>query len=173
MRRRRFLQESLLVGVAGFAGCTDSTEPTGRRNSLLSIFPMVEKSGETWNLTAEVRNQVPNVAGYSNVRIVAFSDHGTQICQKPVGDLPRTGDDVKVVSLKCNRFPAIVSSISDNAPCNGNELEIVYWVGNRKQRTTTSTGTILWKTTLRRCDETLPPERVLEKMDPDGTETSE
>lgn len=53
----------------------------------------------------------------------------------------------------------------DTTPCEGAKINIVYWIGPETDREAAMDGRQLpWENTDRRCDEPIPPQRVMDRI---------
>lgn len=161
--RRAVIQVVWVGAMTAFPGC--GTPEDGDRSATLRIFPEVERSESGWQMTVKVENDTNHVASIHDVTMVAFDDQGNEVCRRSMGDFPRGAPYERTETVSCERFPAIVTATAEETPCDGANIEIVYWTGSPDQRgEDIPRGEFVWDYTFRKCDEPLPPQRVLDKV---------
>jgi len=108
--------------------------------------------------TLELRTEVAPVTGsIPDVTLIAYTEQGAVACERTVGQVE--GGDF---TLACTAFPAIISARSE-LDCEDVIIDILYWTGTDEQqeRPIPVESEIPYQTTERECDESLPPERLL------------
>lgn len=167
MKRRAVLRQGIGCLLLGVAGCT--SEPWSGDDDVdpvLTISPQISETGGSWELTARVENDYNWDVEIHNITVIAFNETGTEVCRADAGDLGHS----RTVTLTCGTFPTIITATADESPCDGAKIDIYYWVGSDEERGSPN-DISLWETTHRRCDESLPPKRVLEKVNATDEET--
>ena len=165
MNRRlftRFLCGSMSVL---YAGCSGQLKGNGEISPRLDIFAVVERTDSGWKLTVRARNTLDWDVSLHDVTILAFSDTGEEVCQAYVGDLIKLEEPDRTVTANCSAFPAIITGDAEESPCDGAKIEIIYWIGSDEQRHSDVPNDVkLWEDTYRKCNEPVPPDRVLEQV---------
>lgn len=129
----------------------------------MNIFPEVQKDPDGWLLEAKVVNVHDWHTSFHDVQILAFTANGRKVCQVLVGDL---SGHKRIVETTCVQFPSIIMATAKETPCENAHIPVVRWAGTEDQQTRTFTsGERLWKSTLRKCNEKVPPERILDKFE--------
>ena len=164
--RRRILQLCLVGSIAGVSGCNiNISRGDGDRSDsgpVLDIFPEIAKTESAWQMTVQIRNSTDNDFSIHGVTVIAFSEQGEEVCRSHMGDFPQGGRFEGTETIDCEEFPAIVTATAEETPCDGGNIQIVYWTGTDDQRgEEIPDGTFVWDTTFRECEENLPPERVI------------
>jgi len=162
MRRRSLLRAgcvALTVAVPGCGNRAGSNPP----NELLIRFPEVIPTDSKWQL--RVTTDVTRAITIEDVTIVAYSETGRLAGEKEVGDLDIGVDDHR---LECSRFPAIISARTAT-PCERVMVHILHWIGTDEQKQLqipeqVSTDATLYESTIRKCDESLPPTRLVSQL---------
>ena len=166
MDRRSFVRFCCGASVAVVAGCNGNAIDSDEINPQLDFFVQVERTDTGWELTVRVRNTYDRDVSIHDITLLAFSATGEEVCREEIGDLTRQDPPDRTVSLTCESFPAIVSGTAAETPCDGANIQITYWVGDPEQvELSGENETILWESTYRECNEPLPPERVIEKVE--------
>lgn len=164
MDRRTLIQSCGGLPVL-LAGCVESVpDNTGESTLELVIYPEISSSDDGWTLVAKVRNVHDWQGSFHDVTLLAFSDTGDEVCRKQIGDMLETDESSRQeVTVTCETFPAILTATAAESPCEGAEIEILYWSGTDEQRRADLDNDVTaWESTDRNCDEPIPPERVLE-----------
>lgn len=167
MKRRDVLSIGA-VGLGALAGCG------GRRRSendeihpLLKLYPTLGRENGDWSVKVRAKNTRVQDAPIHEVTVLAFKDTGEELCRNHVGDLDSLGSNERTVHLSCEAFPAIITAIAEESPCDGARISLLYYVGDREARKAGKVNDAsLWEQTRRQCNEELPPERVLENVSP-------
>ena len=172
--RRRILQLCLVGSSAGVSGCNINISrgdgDQGDPGPVLDIFPKIVKTESAWQMTVQVRNSTDNDFSIHDVTVIAFSEQGEEVCRVEMGDFPQGGRFEGTETIDCEEFPAIVTATAEEAPCEGANIQILYWTGTDEQRgKEVPDGTFVWGTTFRECEEDLPPDRVIANV---GTSAS-
>jgi len=157
MNRRKFIQSCFAGSIVVLAGCGDnpSDGPVTKRLELRNPRAVHREDG--WKL--QIETIVPRAYTISNVTLVAYSGNGELVCEKSLGDVDITAGEQEMI---CRGFPAIISARSAE-DCNNTDIQIRYWVGSEREKTQTVGQTVqmAWDQTIRKCDEELPPQRLL------------
>lgn len=169
MKRRYFLQMSAFGFTVGLPGCQRFTDAdpttTESYNQIMAIFPKVKKVSDGWSLEAQVVNEYPQHTSFHDIQLLAYTADGSKICEAKVGDLLKPTGDAETVETTCSEFPAIITATARESPCEKALIPVDYWVGTDAQKTTTlASDEIVWKDTYRKCDEELPPQRILDEF---------
>lgn len=165
MDRRTLLQVLTPGVITTIAGCNQNRNENDELEPKLDIFAEIEKVDSQWELTARVRNTYDWDTSIHDVTLVAFSENGEEVCQTHVGDFLRTEGPDRTVTVTCDRFPAIITATAEESPCDGAQIEILYWIGSDEQRGADLPNDVkVWGDTYRECNEPIPPERVLENV---------
>lgn len=144
------------------SGCNGGQNESDDLSPILTLSVQVEQKDSGWELMASVRNDHNWYVAFHDVTLVAFSDAGDEVCRSIVGDFPKNGTASQSVTVTCDAFPAILSATAEESPCDGARIEIQYWVGTAEQRRAElSNDEVVWESTYQKCDEPLPPSRVL------------
>lgn len=161
--RRRLIRCCAGSLVLGMAGCLRFRD--GKPSPSVTLSPTVENTSSEWQLDVTIRS--PDDSSLHDVTVVAFDVHGDEVCRTHVGDFLHHGRFRTTTTLLCDDFPAIVTALAEESPCDGAIIQLTYWVDRENG------GPIRWDNTNRECDEELPPDRVLEKVaDPPVRRTS-
>ena len=165
MNRRTFLGFCGTGFTVGVAGCGVSPNVIGDEpDPRVDFYLRVDRVDDEWLLKARVRSH--DDTSIDGVTLIAFSDQGEEVCRTQVGDFEAYQVVEHTVEITCKTFPAIVSGTAAETPCDGANIQITYWVGDPEQvELSGENETILWESTYRECDEPLPPERVIEKVE--------
>ena len=162
--RRNFLKFCVLGVSSAATGCSINIggRNNGERNPTLRLFPDPEQIEGEWQMNVRVRHTSDNVASIHDVTVMAFSKKGEEVCRVDVGDFPQGGRFEATESVDCEAFPAIITATAEETPCDGANIQIVYWTGTDEQRgEEIPDGIFVWGSTFRECDEPLPPDRVI------------
>ena len=167
MKRRVVLVGIALVGVS-HAGCSVTSPPRDNPDRL-ALYPTVSETPTTWELTVEVRNVNDWDRGFRDVTVLGYDETGQRVCTAEVGDLDGDSGRRPTVTASCSSFPAIVTATAAQSPCDEDiAVEILYWVGTAEQRgTDPNENEIVWKSTVQQCNESLPPNRVIQNVTAD------
>lgn len=174
--RRSVLQFGALSAVTGVAGCSINvnTPGNGDRNPTLRVYPGVEQKGDSWKMNLRVRHKSDNIASIHDVTVVAFGEHGQETCYIEVGDFPQGGRYEVDETVPCDSFPAIVTAIAEESPCDGANIRMLYYTSKKDPATVDDlTNHSLWEGRWRECDEDLPPEHVVEEVRQSGAAMDE
>ncbi len=150
------------------AGCgTPNPNPV---YPLVKLFARTERDSSDWLLRVRVRNaRVPD-APIHDVTVVAYNDTGTEVCRKQAGDLSTIETNERIMHLTCDGFPAIITATAEESPCDGANIQILYWIGTDEQRGADLPPDVkVWESYYRECGESLPPERALENVNVSNT----
>lgn len=171
MKRRTLFRIVASGFAASLAGCNGNLTSNNEPVPVLDILSVsLQRIDSQWELTASVRNTHNWHVSIHGVTLVAFSDTGEEVCRQQVGDLLEMESSEQTVTVTCDEFPAIITAIADESPCDGARIEIQYWIGSDEQRgAELPDDTHVWDSVRRQCDEPLPPERVLENVTQSGT----
>jgi hypothetical protein len=126
----------------------------------------VERQSPTdfgWTLEL-ITDVVPVTGAISEVTLVAYSEQGTVVCERAVGELE---GGINSYQLECSGFPVIISAETD-ADCY--EVATLYWVGTDQQQqqaipSEITEDVILWETTERECGEPVPVDRLVRTVE--------
>lgn len=156
----RILGTGAIVALAGCHGNRgDEPSPT------LRLSPSLELTETGWRVTVRVRHKTDSVASIHDVTVLGFSDHGESVCQVNVGDFTSPGEFEATESVTCEDFPAIITATARESPCDGAQIELLYYVGGDEQRDSGSVNDgSLWEGNYRKCDEEVPPEHVVSNV---------
>ena len=169
MKRRTLLRFCGSGTIVALGGCNAGQKESNDPSPILTLSAQVERKGGGWELTVSVRNDHNWYIAFHDVTLVAFTDDGDEVCSSFVGDFPKNGAASRSVTVSCDAFPAILSATATESPCDGAKIEIQYWVGETEQRgAELSNDEIVWDSTYRKCDEALPPRRVLRNVSASG-----
>lgn len=155
--RRSVLQLLSTGAIVGFAGCIVDFQRDRERHPRLRISPNVDQTETGWQMEVRVKHTSDTVTSIHDVTVIAFDNHGREVCQLNAGDFPRGGRHEATETTDCDDFPAIVTATAEESPCDGANIQIVYWTGSEEER-------FPWDDTFRECDESLPPGRVLDEV---------
>lgn len=176
MDRRVFLRGCGLALFGSIPGCSSEPIGTAKPDPKLQISPKVEEIENGWELTSNLSVSLESLHG---VTLLAYTGAGSEVCRQQAGDFDVPGipgGTEKTVTTTCSRFPAIITATAKETPCDGANIEILYWIGTDEQRHEDVAGDVkLWETTTRRCDEQLPPQRVIRNVnatETEGTDTA-
>lgn len=116
------------------------------------------RAGDEVRLTGEVEVLFGQI---HDAVVRMFDKEGAAVGQADIGDL----DSNRLVSfeLTSKRFPMIVATVAAESPCDDYRFPLVYLVDSDKSSLSLPEGFTTAGTTLR-CEEELPPERVLETV---------
>ena len=163
MNRRNLLRlwsSGVFIAISGCSGRSDEPPPP-----TLSLFPRIERNNAAWNLEVRVRSDNSWGTSIHNVIVVAFDHTGGHLCQKAVGDFFENDDSNRTVAFTCKRFPAIITAIAEESPCDGARIRLLFYIGDDESREKGEVNDAsLWEGTYRECNESLPPERVLKNV---------
>ena len=152
--KRRHLLAGLTTLITWLAGCTPDY-PSYKRLDIGSTE--VEKQDGEWmiRLSVENRNTMSGEqADFHEVRLVGFDEERELVCKKSIGTVQgRQTVQQMDVTVKCNRFPEILTFDAAESPCHS-EVQIVILFFSRVED-----GEYVWDATnSRQCKEGLPPE---------------
>jgi len=169
--RRRALA---IVGTGFLSGCMElSRDYDSNQNGRVYVGADTYRRNESWYATISVHHVTENIHKLHNVTVVGYSKEGETVCRAEFGN--STGppsaalDDSNTV--ECDGFPYIIAVKADESPCTGVEFDIIRWIGTAKHKRERSSGVgaeKTWESFRRKCNESLPPERLL----PDDLETT-
>jgi hypothetical protein len=167
MKRRVVLIGITLLGVS-HAGCS-VTSPPRENPDRLALYPTVAETTSAWELSVEVRNVNDWDREFRDVTVLGYDETGQRVCRAEVGDLDGDSGHRRTVTVSCSSFPAIVTATTAESPCEEDiAVKILYWVGTAEQRgTDPNENEIVWKSTVQRCNESLPPNRVIQNVTAD------
>jgi hypothetical protein len=153
--------------IVSIAGCQRSESPKSTTaegvTKTMDIFPKIQKISDDWVMEARVINVHDWHTSFHEVRLLAFTANGTKICEAPVGDL---SGHKKTVETTCSKFPSIIAATARESPCKNVNIPIVWWTSTKDKRTRTFTpGEKPWESTYQRCEEGMPPDRVLDEFE--------
>ena len=178
--RRTILRCCALGTVPGVAGCnvnvnvgrTDDEE--GEPGATLRVSPGVERTETSWQMNVRVRNTTSYDFSIHDVTVVAFSEEGEEVCHVHMGDFPQGGRWEETKTVDCETFPAIVTAIAEETPCDGAHIRMLYYTSEKDPATVNDLSNHrLWEGRWRECDEELPPEHVVEEVRKSGATTDE
>lgn len=145
------------TGVLSGCGNRSGADPT---NEIEIRNLDVNGTGEGWAL--ELETNVPLAETVREVTLVAYNQTGDLVGEKGIGNL-NVGLDKH--TLQCSAFPSIVSAKS-SMHCEDLDIQIRYLIGVEETTTREAGDVYVWGSTMHRCDEKLPPERVLAEYTP-------
>ncbi len=149
----------------GLAGCVEISNYHDRDRRLSTgNISVVSESGA--GLTLEVEISKSATGGddewetFHDVRLLGYTDEGTLVCERSLGDIRNNGD-VGTVRLQCDRFPAVITFDARESPCDDDtELKVAFYKGKREE-----VGHYWLAEENRRCNEGLPPGTSQEEVD--------
>jgi hypothetical protein len=167
MNRRRFIQST--VGIFLFSGCGQPIYRQTPRTLNINIQSISNKN-ETWIFLLEL-DIAPLGVQIPNINLVTYTFDGEKLCDDYIGTLSGGRSEAR---FRCSKFPEIITA-KTSLDCDKTQTEIIYWVGTEDEKTEYGTEiqerrgyptdnsqiNIRWKSTRRRCDEKLPPERLV------------
>lgn len=157
--RRSLLRLLGVTALSGLGGCNVTIGPNGERHPTLKVHPEVERTETAWQMDVWVRNTRNNTTSIHDVTVIAFTEHGDEACRLDIGDFPQGGRFEERDTLICDDFPAIVTATAEESPCDGANIRIAYLARVEDER-----ERFVWDSTFRECDESLPPDRVIEQV---------
>jgi hypothetical protein len=131
----------------------------------MRISSRVISRGDRWESKTFVENLRGNSHPFHDVVLRSFDNGGEELEVVSIGAIP-TPDDRRVVEIQfeTEEFPAIQTATAQQSPCDKVEIEMVYWTGSDDQRNEgPNDHGAPWQSTTRRCNESVPPERVVER----------
>lgn len=160
MNRREFVRGCQTMILASLAGCGDyvGNDPPKRELRVRSFE--IQELDEGYELRCEVRLNVRTTEVIRDVELLAYADDGRLACTEEVGTLRRKERTNAAVTVQCDRFPTIVTMEAATSVCEDLLIELVYWVDEDIATDDTPVG---WHTTYRECQESLPPERFVNR----------
>lgn len=152
MDRRKYITLTASILTIPLAGCSyTGTQPAGDVRELQLQSASATKVDSEWILRVVVFNQ-DNTMGetyFHNVKLLAYSEHGSLVCEKSIGDI----DNQVNVELSCSDFPHFIAVDARESPCDEkNDLMLLEYEGEDGE------GEHVWKTRYRKCGEKLPPD---------------
>lgn len=157
--RRVVLHFAGVLTSIGLIGCTRNRGRNSEPQPVLELHPETEPTDTGWNMDIWIRHTSDRAASIHDVTVIAFSNHGEEVCRIDVGDFPQGGRFEERESVTCDTFPAIVSATAQESPCDGASIWITYLAESGEEG-----EPIAWDNTPRECDESLPPERVIKEV---------
>lgn len=175
MNRRNLLQTSAIGFATWLSGCQRSRHPrsttTKRPAKTIGLSPTVKRTPNGWELEVIVTNEDDWDASFRDVRMLAYAANGTKVCEAKVGNLTSSGNFQRTVEVTCSGFPTIITATAKETPCENAFIPVLQWTGTKKQRNeTVEHGEWPWEKTYRKCDEELPPERVVKRANTTSTD---
>lgn len=165
MNRRTLIRLGTCGLFASVSGCDRVQENDSNPVPVLTLSTNVETIDSEWELHVTVRNNHNWHVSFHNVTVLGFDESGAEVCRAHVGHLLENESASKSTTIACQEFPAIVTATVEESPCDGAKIEIQYWIGTRQQRRGESRdGEIDWESTQRRCEEPIPPSRVVDQV---------
>ena len=161
MRRRQLLRQCGVGIAAVLAGCGQFVGQPDPPQTLNIDISQVVPVSSGWQLRLATE-AVPVTESIPEVRLVAYTEAGELVCEKVIGELDGGTTEHQ---LSCSEFPAIISART-GLDCERVNVQIVYWDGTPEQRQRRISEEItgeefVYQNTRWKCDESLPPERVL------------
>lgn len=156
VKRRQVLTLLGVSSVSSISGCGGNRVGADPRETLEFRYATVETTDRGWSLLA--RTHVPRTGRVPAVRIVAYSLSGELVGATRVGDLLVGGDH----EVRCSAVPVVLTATTALS-CEEIDVEMLYWTGPTEYDRIGPNDS-RWEKTTRRCDETLPPERVLDEV---------
>lgn len=170
LSRRTIIEFMGLGATMATAGCGNPRD--GDRSATLRLFPVFERTESGWQMTVRVKNTTNNIASIHDVTVVAFNGQGEETCRIGMGDFPHAGRYEHTETVSCEGFPAIITAIAEETPCEGANIRLLYYVGETTPKDVANINDhALWDGTWRECNEELPPDRVLKKVSRNETAT--
>lgn len=163
MNRRDLIASISTAFLVPLSGC-EVLPPGEDPITTLDLTVGVVRAEDQWELTSQASIGGPG-ASLSNVKLVAFNQDGDLVCKKQWGDMSLHNMPKETITTRCESFPVVISVTADQSACDNANLEIQFWTGNEVHPDGDySEGTINWDSTFQRCNEPLPPDRVLRQV---------
>ena len=172
MNRRGVVKLLITGGSIGLSGCAENN--TNEIDPRVSIFPEVEPEEDRWKLKVRVRNDYGDYVSVNDISVKAFDQQGEEVCSVDMGTLPQNGPYDRTKFITCEEFPAIITAVAEESPCDGAEIRLLYYVGfDEPQDVEDLVDGSYWEGTWRECEENLPPGYVIEEVRQSGAGTDE
>lgn len=169
---RRYLLHSVTTGItASIAGCggdyTGDGTPEPRWG--LTIIPSVRSTNGAWQSRITLRSEYSPDTVFHDVTVHLYAKDGALITKGRVGEV----DGVEEVELLSDAFPSLITATAAESPCDERvNIGIAYWNGTTEERSSTANSVSdVWTFDTRQCNESLPPERLVN--DSQATETEQ
>lgn len=167
MDERPSRRDILLIGGSSIvtAGCQRSARDA-TPHSQLQLSAETYQQSESWYAEVSIVHTHSGRAELHDVTIIGYSQQGEPVFRRNVGNStgPPSAALDTVVSVQPARFPYVIAAKAEESPCDsGFTFEMIRWNGTdqEKRSTVPSSDPHPWETFERRCEEELPPERLL------------
>lgn len=116
LTRREVLLASSMSGLSLLTGCQGDYAP-GRELFIQDIESTQTESRWSFSITVTSNDNTEH-GGFSNVRLVGYSEEGDAVCEERVGDMTDGSMTVrKSVTLECDSFPHVIAPEAESSPC--------------------------------------------------------
>ena len=170
--RRQVFQFAISGNLLFLSGCNmvgrrsnDNEVPAPR----LRLYLDREQTDAGWEMTVRARHVNDWDTSIHDVTVIAFNEHGEDVCTIPIGDSLQHGSNEKTETVDCDGFPAIVTATAEESPCDGAQIRMLYYTSEQDPETVDDLNHhSFWEGRWRDCDEELPPEHVLDEVRQSG-----
>lgn len=131
LSRRSLIQGGSIVLSSGLAGCYTAHPPPTFKELVIypsttsdATRPELEKRGSAWVVHVTLVNESSirtEEGNFHDVRVVAYSRQGGQVCSKHVGEVTYENDsfsDGVTVRMECSSFPHEITATARETPCD-------------------------------------------------------